>query len=61
VVVRSSDSSGSIPEAVVTDEEALRFEQIAAALVEKLKDLPDTEDEPLGEDEPLAFAHTNRS
>jgi hypothetical protein len=33
----------------VSDEEAQRFEKIAAALVEKLKDLPDTEEEPLGE------------
>jgi hypothetical protein len=33
----------------VTDEEAQRFEKIAAALVEKLKDLPDYEEEPLGE------------
>lgn len=40
--------SGSTSEAV-TDEEAQRFEKIAAALVEKLKDLPDYEDEPLGE------------
>lgn len=40
--------SGSTSEAV-TDEEAQRFEKIAAALVEKLKDLPDYEEEPLGE------------
>jgi hypothetical protein len=39
----------------VTDEEAQRFEKIAAALVEKLKDLPDYEDEPLGESNYAAF------
>jgi hypothetical protein len=39
----SSSTPGSI-----TDEEAERFEKIAAALVEKLKDLPDTELEPEG-------------
>jgi hypothetical protein len=39
----SSSTPGSI-----TDEEAARFEKIAAALVEKLKDLPDTEIEPEG-------------
>jgi hypothetical protein len=33
----------------VSAEEAQRFEVIAAALVEKLKDLPDTEEEPLSE------------
>lgn len=43
VAVRSGTTSDA-----VTDEEAQRFEKIAAALVEKLKDLPDTEDEPLG-------------
>lgn len=32
----------------VTDAEAERFEKIAAALVEKLKDLPDVETEPEG-------------
>lgn len=32
----------------VTDDEAERFEKIAAALVEKLKDLPDIEAEPEG-------------
>lgn len=39
--------TGSTSEAV-TDEEAQRFERIAAALVEKLKDLPESEDQPEG-------------
>ena len=43
VVPRISSSQES-----VTDEEAERFEKIAAALVEKLKDLPDDEPEPEG-------------
>lgn len=41
-------SSSGTPDSI-TDEEAERFEKIAAALVEKLKDLPDTEVEPEGE------------
>jgi hypothetical protein len=32
----------------VSEEEAQKFEKIAAALIEKLKDLPDDEEEPLG-------------
>lgn len=40
--------SSSTPAPSVTDEEAERFEKIAAALVEKMKDLPDTEGEPEG-------------
>jgi hypothetical protein len=43
----SSSTPGSI-----THEEAERFEKIAAALVEKLKDLPDTELEPEGKCRP---------
>lgn len=45
---RVAARSGATSDAV-SDEEAQRFEKIAAALVEKLKDLPDTEEEPLGE------------
>lgn len=40
-------ASSSTPGAV-TEEDAERFEKIAAALVEKLKDLPDDELEPAG-------------
>ncbi len=45
---RISLRSSSTSEAEVSDEEAQRFEKIAAALIEKLKDLPDEEEEPLG-------------
>jgi hypothetical protein len=44
ICIRSSTTS----EADVSEEEAQKFEKIAAALIEKLKDLPDDEEEPLG-------------
>jgi hypothetical protein len=51
----------SVSEGTVSAEDAHRFEQIAAALVEKLKDLPEDELEPAGPSAAAIQAQAHKS